>query len=134
MENGPNTEDGFNDDPCSMPFWHGVICAENSVTQLALIDNQLRGEIPAELGNLPNLTVLRLSDNQLTGKILPELSNLSNLKSLDLRDNQLTGAIPEDVGNLVNLSDENGIALCNNQLYTDSNTLRDFLNSKSDGS
>ncbi len=113
MENGPNTEDGFNDDPCSMPFWHGVICAENSVTQLALIDNQLRGEIPAELGNLPNLTVLRLSDNQLTGKILPELSNLSNLKSLDLRDNQLTGAIPEDVGNLVNLET---LDLYNNQL------------------
>ena len=34
---------------------------------LYLIDNQLTGEIPAELGNLTNLTGLYLSGNQLTG-------------------------------------------------------------------
>ena len=50
---------------------------------------------------------------------------------LSLHDNQLTGAIPEELVNLTNIVDETGISLCDNRFYTDSNTLREFLNSKS---
>ena len=58
------------------------------------LDNQLTGEIPAELGSLTNLTDLRLTSNQLTGEIPAELGGLSNLTDLRLSGNKLTGCIP----------------------------------------
>ena len=44
----------------------------------------MTGEIPAELGDLSNLTELSLSGNQLTGEIPTELGDLSNLTTLSL--------------------------------------------------
>ena len=61
---------------------------------LNLSKNQLSGEIPAELGNLANLTSLSLKSNQLSGSIPPELAELSNLVVLDLAQNQLSGDLP----------------------------------------
>ncbi len=122
---------------------------------LHLSENQLTGAIPEELGSLSNLIDLFLYNNQLTGKIPPELSNLSNLVQLDLETNQLTGVIPKELGNLLhlqelllsenqltgpipselsnltNLNDGNSLGLNINHLYTDRNTLREFLNTKS---
>ena len=49
------------------------------VRRLDLGFNQLSGEIPAELANLPNLEDLDLRGNQLSGEIPAELGNLSNL-------------------------------------------------------
>ena len=61
--------------------WHGVITDRNGrVTVLRLRNNTLSGEIPAELGSLPNLTYLSLGANALSGEIPPELGSLSNLK------------------------------------------------------
>ncbi len=85
--------------------WHGVTTDENGrVATLALINNQLSGSIPAELGNLSNLTTLRLSQNQLSGAIPAELANLANLEVLWLQSNQLSGMIPSALGNLANLT------------------------------
>ncbi len=84
--------------------WYGVTTDANGrVNGLFLWENQLTGAIPAELGNLSNLTYLSLRSNQLTGAIPAELGNLSNLTYLSLRSNQLTGAIPAELGNLTNL-------------------------------
>ena len=48
-------------------------------------DNELTGNIPAELGNLDNLEVLYLSDgNQLTGTLPAALGDLTNLVELIL--------------------------------------------------
>ena len=66
-----------------------------NLTRLNLADNQLTGPIPAELGGLTNLTRLNLADNQLTGPIPAELGGLTNLTELYLASNQLTGCIPE---------------------------------------
>ena len=63
----------------------------------------LTGPIPAELGNLTALRSLSLRYNGLTGAIPPELSNLTALRYLDLSNNVLTGAIPAELGNLGNL-------------------------------
>ena len=83
-----------------MGAWHGVTTnSDGRVTDLSLSFNQLTGEIPAELGNLTNLTHLSLYDNQLTGEIpaeLGSLTNLTNLKGLQLAYNQLTGEIPAE--------------------------------------
>ena len=46
------------------------------------------------MGRLANLELLRLSNNQLTGEIPAELGRLTNLKVLHLSGNQLTGCVP----------------------------------------
>ena len=75
--------------------WYGVTNdASGRVQGLFLGDNQLIGEIPAELGSLVNLRSLSLRDNQLTGEIPAELGRLTNLTVLYLAGNQLTGCVP----------------------------------------
>ena len=84
-----------------MGEWHGVTTdSDGRVTYLKLNDNQLTGEIPAELGDLTNLGWLGLNDNQLTGEIPAELGDLSRLWRLYLSSNQLTGCIPSGLRNI----------------------------------
>ena len=52
------------------------------------------------VGHLTNLRHLRLHNNQLTGEIPAELGNLTNLIDLYLYRNQLTGCIPEGLRNI----------------------------------
>ena len=97
-----------------MGEWHGVTTdSDGRVTHLDLPYNQLTGGIPAELGNLSNLTELFLNSNQLTGEIPAWLGSLTNLDGLSLNDNQLTGEIPAELGNLSNLTE---LFLNSNQL------------------
>ena len=70
--------------------WYGVGVSDGSVTALNLGENNLTGELPAELGNLTNLTGLHLTQNALTGSIPSELGNLTNLIALWLWGNQLS--------------------------------------------
>lgn len=89
----------------NMPsMWHGVYVESGHVTKLNLINNQLIGTIPPELGDLNSLAGLFLGNNQLSGNIPPELGNLSNLTELYLYKNQLNGSIPPGLGNLTNLT------------------------------
>jgi len=83
--------------------WSGVTVVNGNVTELSLINNNLIGTIPSELGNLPSLTSLNLRSNQLTGSIPSNIGNLLNLDLLYLWGNQLTGSIPPELGNLTNL-------------------------------
>ena len=73
------------------------------VTVLSLGNNQLSGEMPAELGNLLSLERLDLGGNQLSGEMPAALGSLLNLQRLDLSDNRLSGEIPAELGNLLNL-------------------------------
>ncbi len=75
--------------------WYGVGCSYGSVSRIVLDDNSLSGSIPAELGNLTNLTSLYLNVNSLTGSIPSELGNLTNLTGLSIGDNFLTGPLPQ---------------------------------------
>ncbi len=76
--------------------WEGVTTGgtPSRVTGLNLSSNSLTGSIPAELGQLFELTTLDLSSNQITGDIPRELGWLTNLTELRLSGNQLTGCIP----------------------------------------
>ena len=84
--------------------WRGVTTDANGrVTRLNLSANELNGEIPAELGNLTNLSYLNLDVNELSGEIPASLGNLTNLQELSLLGNGLSGAIPAELGDLTNL-------------------------------
>ena len=78
--------------------WHSVTTdVSGRVTRLFLDENELTGQIPAELGNLTNLQYLYLHSNELTGTIPSWLVNLTGLLELSLWSNQLTGMIPPEV-------------------------------------
>ena len=80
---------------------------------LRLPGNNLRGELPPELGNVGDLLGLGLSENQLSGQIPPELGRLDRLTELYLNYNQLSGSIPSKLGSLDRLE---GLILHRNQL------------------
>ena len=77
--------------------------ALNGLEALYLRYNRLSGEIPPELGNMPNLKALHLRNNELNGRIPPELGCLTKLERLELSLNNLSGEIPGELGNLINL-------------------------------
>lgn len=81
--------------PCG---WYGINCqmAWGKVNHLWLPDNNLKGKIPPELGNLV-LRWLYLPDNKLTGSI-PESVASAGSTQVVLRNNELTGAIPAQFG------------------------------------
>jgi Leucine-rich repeat (LRR) protein len=93
--------------------WYGITVSGDTVIKITLTYNLLNGSIPAELGNLGNLTALMLYGNRLSGNISAQLGNLGKLQALGLLQNQLSGIIPAQLGNLVNLQ---SLSLGNNQL------------------
>ena len=65
--------------------WDGVTTdGSGRVTELNLTRNQLKGEIPTELGSLANLELLALGGNQLTGCIPHGLQDVANNDFPDL--------------------------------------------------
>ena len=82
--------------------WDGITIS-GRVTWLDLSANKLTGEIPAELGSLPNLNYIDLSANELTGEIPAELGSLGSLRYMELGANKLSGEIPAELGRLSNL-------------------------------
>ncbi|MCE7985269.1 MAG: hypothetical protein DYG89_29195 [Caldilinea sp. CFX5] len=97
--------------PCA---WYGVACQNQHVVSLALSTVDLRGTLPAALGELPQLQDLMIhAAHQLTGTIPPELGKLYNLRRLAISECQLQGPIPKELGQLVNLE---GLSLDFNQL------------------
>ncbi|CAN0304960.1 unnamed protein product [Scytosiphon promiscuus] len=50
-----------------LSLWHGVEAVDGRVVSLSLPSNNLRGEVPRELGQLTALTNLNLQSNRLTG-------------------------------------------------------------------
>ncbi len=84
--------------------WYGVYTDRSGrVRNLWIHDNNLRGRIPPELGELAGLGWLYLDDNDLGGRIPPELGGLANLEKVYLDGNDLSGPIPPEFGALGNL-------------------------------
>ena len=88
---------------CDVCSWHGITCIGGRVTQINLLSNNLIGPLPAELGNLTNLTSLFLPVNSLTDRIPVELGNLINLRVINIGSSDLNGEIPIELSNLSNL-------------------------------
>ena len=103
-ENWNRSDNWLSDAP--LGEWEGVTTNNDGrVTELRLVANDLRGEIPAELGSLSNLEVLGIHNNRyLMGEIPAELGRLSNLVQLDLSGNPfMEGEIPPELGSLSKL-------------------------------
>ena len=102
---GANWTDNTNwSSNAALSAWHGVITdGTGRVTTLNLTDNNLSGEIPAELGDLTSLQNLYLWQNSLSGEIPAELGGLTSLQILFLEDNNLSGEIPAELGDLSSL-------------------------------
>lgn len=83
--------------------WYGVRVDNGRVTDVELIDNNLVGTIPPEIGNLTALDTLHLYWNHLSGEIPPEIGNLTNLEFIRLTENDLSGPVPSQMSNLTNL-------------------------------
>lgn len=89
--------------------WHGItvstINGQNHVTEIDLSQNNLDGNLPADIGLLTELIYIDLHYNQkLTGNIPPEIGNLIKLKYLSLWDDDFTGTIPSEIGNCTELT------------------------------
>lgn len=105
-----NATDGANwtnkwelDQPFST--WYGItLGAEGCVTEINLVNNNLNGPLPPELGDLTNLHRLNIWLNDLGGTIPPELGQLSQLEYLRFSNSLLTGGIPAELGALSKLT------------------------------
>lgn len=119
--NGPNWSDNTNwvsnNTPCE---WYGVTCEDDQVTMLDLAENELSGQLPAQLGNLTALEELRLNGNNLSGNIPAEFGDLSNLTVLNLSDNPLEGPIP---GSMAKVSTLTELSIENTTLCQQDNTI-----------
>ena len=100
---GPNWNTNTNWLTGPVETWHGVSVSGDRVTEVTLLENQLSGAIPPELGHLDKLQTLNLSNQQLSGTIPPELGALKNLRTLFLKNTLLTGPIPPALGTLSQL-------------------------------
>uniref|UniRef100_A0A0E0L3Z8 non-specific serine/threonine protein kinase n=1 Tax=Oryza punctata TaxID=4537 RepID=A0A0E0L3Z8_ORYPU len=114
-------------DPCG-GGWDGIMCANGRVTSLRLssvslqgtlsssigqlsqlmyldlsFNSNLGGPLPAEIGNLGELTTLILAGCSFTGNIPIAIGNLRKLWFLALNSNKFTGGIPSSIGVLTNL-------------------------------
>ena len=97
-----NSENWLTDAPFAE--WYGIQTDdEGRVIGIYLSDNNLKGELPPELGRLSQLEWLGLANNELSGLIPPELGDLYNLRILVLFNNDLTGPIPYQLGKLQDL-------------------------------
>lgn len=77
-----------------MRNWTGVYQQRGRVSSLLLAGKQLRGMLPAKLGELEGLRTLDLRNNFLTGSIPASLEDVPRLTTLRLAGNRLSGCVP----------------------------------------
>lgn len=88
--------------------WNGISTNyEGRVNGILLPANNLKGQIPPEIGNLTNLESLELSGAEITGSIPSEIGKLTKLTSIYFGFNQLSGQLPPEIGNLTLLKSFN---------------------------
>uniref|UniRef100_A0ACD5ZC65 Uncharacterized protein n=1 Tax=Avena sativa TaxID=4498 RepID=A0ACD5ZC65_AVESA len=73
---------------------------QDSLLEVLLLNNQLSGCLPHELGMLTKTSVIDAGMNKLTGPIPASFSCLSSVEQLNLAGNRLYGQVPEALCNL----------------------------------
>eukprot|EP00981_Chlorochromonas_danica_P015002 scaffold9897_cov174-Ochromonas_danica.AAC.2 len=72
----------------------------NLLNYLSIFKNFIKGEIPIQLFQPPNIASLYLQENLFSGSIPSEVSEASSLQILVLESNCLTGSIPTSMGEM----------------------------------
>ena len=88
--------------------WKAVTVTEGRVTALKLTTSGIitkEWTLPAEIGDLAELTDLRISSNKLTGEIPESVYGLEKLEKLYFQNDNLTGALSADLAKLTNLTE-----------------------------
>ncbi|MBO7392596.1 MAG: leucine-rich repeat domain-containing protein [Abditibacteriota bacterium] len=81
--------------------WYGVTVEKNRVVGISLPGNNVKGDVPEEIGDLTALTTLNLSDNEITS--LPDVFGaFTSLTSVDVSMNRLS-ALPATLTTLLPL-------------------------------
>ena len=105
--------------------WFGITVTDRHVSIIELYGNNLVGDIPMTISDLPYLIELCLTSNLVSGVIPESISSITTLEKLSLDSNNLSGSIPESLSLLPNLSK---ISLGNNQISgTIPNTIGNLL-------
>ncbi|GAB2231871.1 hypothetical protein Drorol1_Dr00010888 [Drosera rotundifolia] len=89
-----------------------LFTADSSLLEVWLEENQLKGVLPHEVGQLRNLVLLSVWSNELSGEIPESLGSCAGLTELYMSNNSFEGSIPESVSALgsleeLDLSDNN---------------------------
>ncbi|EAZ44777.1 hypothetical protein OsJ_29408 [Oryza sativa Japonica Group] len=87
-----------------LPSLLGSLLPPN-MSHLNLELNAIEGPIPADIGDVINITLMNLSSNLLNGTIPTSICWLPNLQQLDLSRNSLTGAVPACISNATSLGE-----------------------------
>ncbi|KNA10248.1 hypothetical protein SOVF_146240 [Spinacia oleracea] len=85
------------------PLPRDIAKALSALTQVLLMNNQLTGCLPYELGFLNEVTVFDISHNKLTGPLPFSLACMERVSLLDLSANLLDGMVPDIICQLPNL-------------------------------
>ncbi|KAM0824699.1 hypothetical protein ACQ4PT_070022 [Festuca glaucescens] len=76
-----------------------------NMSHLNLELNEIKGSIPADIGDVINITLMNLSSNQLNGTVPESICALPKLERLSLSNNALIGVIPACIGNATSLGE-----------------------------
>ncbi|CAM0945266.1 unnamed protein product [Alopecurus aequalis] len=82
------------------PIPRSIAHMQDSLLEVLLLNNQLSGCLPHELGMLTKTSVIDAGMNQLTGPIPSSFSCLSSVEQLSLTGNRLYGQVPDGLCNL----------------------------------
>jgi len=74
-----------------------------SLTELDLSYNNIRGALPSEFGLLLDLKFIRCDNCQLAGTLPTEIGECTKLEELSFRTNFIAGIIPTEIGHLTRL-------------------------------
>ncbi|KAG8639641.1 hypothetical protein MANES_14G162000v8 [Manihot esculenta] len=100
-ENPPPSWEGT--DPCG-DQWDGIKCINSRVTSITLSSMGLKGQLSGDITNLPELLILDLSYNKdLRGPLPASIGNLKKLRNLILLGCSFSGPIPSSIGSLQQL-------------------------------
>jgi hypothetical protein len=77
------------------PIPPSIAHMQDSLLELLLLNNQLSGCLPHELGMLTRTSVIDAGANQLTGPIPSSFSCLTSVEQLNLAGNRLYGQVPD---------------------------------------
>ncbi len=101
--NGNNWTDKTNWLVGPVSTWHGIEVSVDRVIGIQMSNNNLSSTLPADIGNLDQLTYLKLNFNNIGGAIPSSLYSLTKLEILLILDSPITGTISENIGNLTKL-------------------------------